>query len=185
MEKSSGNGWGVLYSKEVIINSLAPGRFECNFRSEIFKLTLVIDGWGISGEIAHRWMSMDYTDNELILVQVMAWCPQATSHYLSQCWPRSMSPYGTGPQWVNHPWYVLTYLHVGHGGWRSNMVLQNKGWIYSCIHLSKWLSWFIKHLPDDLYIFYINLWSLIRHLGLAVRNVWHVWCFSPALHEMM
>ena len=32
----------------------------------------------------------------------MAWCHQATSHYLNQCWPRSMSPYGiTRPQWVN------------------------------------------------------------------------------------
>ena len=32
----------------------------------------------------------------------MAWCCQATSHYLNQCWPRSMSPYGvTRPQWVN------------------------------------------------------------------------------------
>ena len=32
----------------------------------------------------------------------MAWCHQATSHYLSQCWPSSMSPYGvTRPQWVN------------------------------------------------------------------------------------
>ena len=32
----------------------------------------------------------------------MAWCHQATSHYLSQCWPRFMSPYGvTRPQWVN------------------------------------------------------------------------------------
>ena len=30
------------------------------------------------------------------------WCLQATSHYLSQCWPRFMSPYGTTrPQWVN------------------------------------------------------------------------------------
>ena len=27
---------------------------------------------------------------------------EATSHYLSQCWPRSMSPYGlTRPPWVN------------------------------------------------------------------------------------
>ena len=35
------------------------------------------------------------------LFQVMAWCRQATSHYLNQCWPRSMSPYGvTRPQWV-------------------------------------------------------------------------------------
>ena len=32
----------------------------------------------------------------------MAWCRQATSHYLSQCWPKSTSPYGTTrPQSVN------------------------------------------------------------------------------------
>ena len=31
----------------------------------------------------------------------MAWC-QATSHYLSLSWPRSLSPYGvTRPEWVN------------------------------------------------------------------------------------
>ena len=33
----------------------------------------------------------------------MAWCRQATSHYLSRCWPRSLSPYDvTRPQWVNN-----------------------------------------------------------------------------------
>ena len=59
------------------------------------------DGWGISCKIALRWMPLDLTDDKSILVQVMAWCHQATSHYLSQCWPRSMSPYGaTRPQWV-------------------------------------------------------------------------------------
>ena len=32
----------------------------------------------------------------------MAWCHQATSHYLSQCWPRSLSSYDvTRPQWIN------------------------------------------------------------------------------------
>ena len=31
----------------------------------------------------------------------MAWCCQATSHYLSQCWPRSVSFSITRPQWVN------------------------------------------------------------------------------------
>ena len=32
----------------------------------------------------------------------MAWCRQATSHYLSQCWSRYWLPYGvTRPQWVN------------------------------------------------------------------------------------
>ena len=35
------------------------------------------------------------------MVQVMAWCRQATSHYLSQCWLSSLSPYGVArPQWV-------------------------------------------------------------------------------------
>ena len=35
------------------------------------------------------------------LVQVMAWCCQATSHYLNQCWLRYLTPYGvTRPQWV-------------------------------------------------------------------------------------
>ena len=32
----------------------------------------------------------------------MAWCCQAPSHYLSQCWPIFMSPYSfTRTQWVN------------------------------------------------------------------------------------
>ena len=84
------------------VNSLAPGKFEWNFRHVIFKQILVIDGWDISCEIALIWMSLDFTDDQSTLVQVMAWCRQATSHYLSQCWPRSLSPYGaTRPQWVN------------------------------------------------------------------------------------
>ena len=28
------------------------------------------------------------------LVQIMAWCHQAPSHYLNQCWPSSMAPGG-------------------------------------------------------------------------------------------
>ena len=52
-------------------------------------------------------MSLDLTDDKSILVQVMAWCRQATSHYLSQCWPRSLLPYEvTRPQWIN-VWYEL------------------------------------------------------------------------------
>ena len=84
------------------VNSLAPVRFQFNFRKVIFKLTLMNGGWGMSYEIAVRWMPLDLTDDKSTLVQVMAWCRQATSHYLSQCWPRSMSPNGvTRPQWVN------------------------------------------------------------------------------------
>ena len=59
----------------------------------------MISGWDIFQKIALRWMSLDLIDDKSTLVQVMAWCRQATSHYLSQCWPRL--PYGvTRPQWV-------------------------------------------------------------------------------------
>ena len=41
----------------------------------------------------------DLIDGKSTLPQIMAWCNQATSHYLNQCWQSSMMPYGiTGPQ---------------------------------------------------------------------------------------
>ena len=58
-----------------------------------------------SCEIASRWISLNPIDVST-LVQAMAWCQQATSHYLSQCWPRSLLQYDiTRPQWVNLPWW--------------------------------------------------------------------------------
>ena len=92
-----------LSSSWVDFNSMAPGKFEWNFGYVIFKWILLIDGWGISCETALVWISLDFTDDPSTLVQVMAWCRQATSQYMSQCWPRSLSPYGvTRPEWVNH-----------------------------------------------------------------------------------
>ena len=47
----------------------------------------------------------------------MAWCRQATNHYLNQCWSRSRSPYGINrPQWskqtkslsIPFPSFILT-----------------------------------------------------------------------------
>ena len=59
------------------------------------------DGCGISSAIALRWTSGDLNDDKSTLVQVMAWCHKATSHYLNQCWPRSLPPYRvTRSQWV-------------------------------------------------------------------------------------
>ena len=83
------------------VNSLAPGKCQFNFRHVILKLTLVNVGWGISYEIALRWMPLELTDDKSTLVEVMAWCRQATSHYLSQCWLSPLLPYGIArPQWV-------------------------------------------------------------------------------------
>ena len=80
------------FNRQKFFNSLASGKFEWNFRYVLFKWILVINGWGISCEISLICISLDLTDNQSTLVQVMAWCHQTTSHYLSQCWPRFLSP---------------------------------------------------------------------------------------------
>ena len=93
-------GWhGMVHCK--FINSLAPGRSECDSKNAIFNLVLLIGIFRSSHDNSLRWMPQGLTDDQSTLAQVMAWCRQATSHYLSQCWPRSLSPYCvTRPQWV-------------------------------------------------------------------------------------
>ena len=84
-------------------------------------------GWGISYEIALRWMPLDLTDDKSTLVQVMAWCQTAPSHYLSQCWPRSrhqMASLGHNElmKMVDEFWWHVTIyidntLHSHHSCW--------------------------------------------------------------------
>ena len=94
--------WPNMGVARQCFNSLAPGRFECDSKNGIFSLVLLIGIFISSHDNALRWMPQDLTDDKSTLVQVMAWCCQATSHYLSQCWPKAMSPYGIiRPQWVN------------------------------------------------------------------------------------
>ena len=57
-----------------------------------------------------KWFSPDLTDQKSTLIQEMAWCHQATSHYLNQCWSKFLQPYGvTRPQWVIN---VLSEMHL-------------------------------------------------------------------------
>ena len=90
----------IIMGIPILVNSLAPGKCEWNFRYLVLQIISMIDGWGISCELALRWMSLDLTDEKSTLVQVMAWCRQATSHYLNQCWVRSQtaSLYWISPQ---------------------------------------------------------------------------------------
>ena len=69
----------------VKLNSLPPGRCK--------KSTF--------NEISLRRMPVNTFHDQSTLAQAMAWCQQATSQYLNQCWPRSQIPYGvTRPQWL-------------------------------------------------------------------------------------
>ena len=112
-------------------NSLAPGKFKWHFRYLIFQIISVIDGWGISCELALRWMSLDLTDDKSTLVQVIAWCRQAPSHYLSQWWTRSLSPYGvTRPQWVKitiYTPYLMCKLRESYSDFLRENQLSHKG----------------------------------------------------------
>ena len=57
-------------------------------------------------------MLQDLTVDKSTLVQVLAWCRQATSHYLSQCWPRYMLPNGvTRPQWFKSTLMLLKAIY--------------------------------------------------------------------------
>ena len=81
------------------INSLDPERCGSNFRGLFSKLISWIDIMSTSCEIDLMSVSQD---DKSTLIQVMTWSHQATSHYLNQCWPRSMLPYGiTRSQWVD------------------------------------------------------------------------------------
>ena len=126
-----------------IFNSLAPGKFEWNFRYVIFKRILLIDGSCISGDIAPIWISLDFTYDQATLVQVMAWCRQATNHYLSQCWPRSLSPYGvTRPQsdWTQRPLGDVLIMMI------LKYISATDIWIISCWSA---LSWTPQDFTDD------------------------------------
>ena len=79
------------------INSLAPGRFQSNFKLVIFKLILVNGGCGISYEIALRWIPLDLTDVKSTLFQLMAWCVRQQANTWTNVDPdpcRHMAPLG-------------------------------------------------------------------------------------------
>ena len=93
--------WGLV---SVFIKSLAPGRSWCGFKNAIFNLDLLIGIFKSSYINVLKWMPHDPIDDKTTLVQVMAWCRQASSHYLKQCWPtpydvtRIRAPMSSGVQ---------------------------------------------------------------------------------------
>ena len=121
---SSGNAWGgglsrchpVMFgvpessqhlqalSLHQVLSVLAPGRCGSYFKCIISTLIIQNSSWGNHCEIAFRWIPLNLTNEKSkILVQVMARCHQAASHYLNQCWPSFMVPYGvTRGHSVNH-----------------------------------------------------------------------------------
>ena len=77
----------------------------------------------------------------------------STSHYQSQCWPRSMLPYDvTGPQWVNH---------------KFTWISQHQLW-------SSWISYFLSWLPETALVL-VELMS--REETISSWSI--IWAFRP------
>ena len=74
------------------VNLLAPGRCGNNFTSVIFMLQ--VGFLNNSCEIALGCISQNPFNDKSTLFHVMAWYHQATSHYMKQCRPWSILPYG-------------------------------------------------------------------------------------------
>ena len=148
------------------VKSMALEGFEWSFRSVIFKPILMIGGWGIACEIALRWMSLDFTDDKSTLIQVMAWCRQAASHYLSLWF---MLPYGTTkPQWVKQCYNInllVMYLQSNSAHTRFSF--------WAGIGIG-WLS-----LPKALMIYLLRagicIWHVPQHTQRCVLSEfsWH------------
>ena len=78
--------WGFWYGSQTKvreINSLNLDRYRSNFTSVFFKLILGIDTLSAYCEISLRWMPQKSINDKPTNVQVMAWCHQVTSRYLS------------------------------------------------------------------------------------------------------
>ena len=75
---------------------------DMDFRNGIFSADLLISISRSSHDDGLRWMPWDIVEESSTLFQVIAWCCQQSEHYLSQYWPRAISPYRvTKPQCVN------------------------------------------------------------------------------------
>ena len=91
-----------------LFNSLTPERCGSDFEN-VIKLIMGNTSLCTRSEIALRLMPQNLTNYKSTLVQVMAWCCQATSLYLGQCWLKSISPYVfTRPQCTTSVYKMYT-----------------------------------------------------------------------------
>ena len=136
----------------------------------------MIDGWGISCEIAIRWMSLDLNDDKATLVQVMAWCCQATSHYLSQCWPRFMMSYAITSHneltdtrsipYMLMPWFRgnIHDKHLSCSGLINNLIISmtvnHVQYIFKHgkIIIFIFIKWFLNVTQTETHIVSVALW---------------------------
>ena len=87
----------------------------CKMAAICLSLNVIRITFNRNTELNGHVANMTTCDVKSTLVQVMSWCRQTTSHYLSQCWPRSMLPYGiTRPPWVKSDSKLFQHLYFSN-----------------------------------------------------------------------
>ena len=159
---------------------------DASLKTVIFNLPLLIGFFRSSDDNAPRWMPWDFMDDKSTLVQVMAWCHQPTSHYLSQCWPSSMSRYGvTRPQWVKKIMWMASIIFsclckYSEKSTATNIILQPYSHdTYKAISFSKTFQWYMMVISSPVFVSMNHLlrW-LTQHIS-SVRMKYKPWLHPP------
>ena len=110
-------------------------------------------------------MPLNTFDDKSTLVQVMAWCHQTKSHYLSQCWPTSDPSYGvTRPQWVKETATGDRLIFMGEH--KTVVSLVGLWWKYCSSALNLWGSTkFVTRGKIDM-IWKLFVLLMLKHLTL-------------------
>ena len=134
--------------------------------------------WLLSG--AFPILLEDPADDKSTLVQVIAWCRQATSHYLNQCWLKPIT--WTNVDYGPLPELMLTKAHCLNQCWLRPIahydVIRPQWTKY--IHLALIIAVNIRYLSCSAFL----LWCLTNYLGLVqqghCRHYPKNWCASSS-----
>ena len=191
---------------KILIFQFMLTQIKSDFENAIFSLVLVT---GIFRSYVIWWMPWDLTDDKSLLVQVMSWCRQTSNHYLSQCWPRSMLPFGiTWPQLVKQNntvsdystrrvIYPISYSNIQYNQtvhcqkFNNGKFPQSQFWV-TIPQILNWLEWTMcyfynthgtKLIPGANFTntisIMIQIWWKIHSALIKGVFKWSLWNFAP------
>ena len=124
LQKKTNSAQNILSTHE----PLGDWRFKWNFGLIIFRLILVIHGWGTSLLNCTQTNVTGPYWCKSTLVQVMAWCHQATSHYLSHFFYLDLCHHVTSVG-LNEWWYTQSEKvrhYIFHANWDNEHIYRTR-----------------------------------------------------------
>ena len=107
------------------------------------------------------------------------WCRQATIHYLSQCWHRSLSPYGVSePRWVKHI-YVTDRSSDEILKEARYKIIQNDGFSWKKNHMQSYgygNSKYTKIISGLHAAFLLHVFESCMKFNFGPKISIHIWC---------